>query len=417
MRLLAVADSMLESSDADDVDASEGECLPDGSSEGDRADNASVPLDAEVAAERSPSAGTRLREAREARGLSQADLARTLNLQLRTVEALECDDDARLPGPAFVRGYLRSYARLMGMDPEPLLVDHQTRTGGVVPEVHASPRLEREDAQPGVLRQRPRLIMVIAALLLALIGCTWLLLQRPELFDTMLSLHAEPSASDAAGRSVERAPAPAAIVEGARDGRSVAVARVRLDSARAMTPTDGGDDGERAAPVAAEIDVAAAPAGTVPEEVRRIATGGADAIAAGPQDAPAAGAAELQTGAAAVVVTTANAIEDDLSTEEDGGDIVRIRSVDGRNLRVLAGGDEHLRFTFEGECWVHVRDAEGQSVYQDLNRSGETVELWGQAPFRIRLGYAPAVTLIYNGSRVALRPFTRNDVANLTLGR
>ncbi|MEE4298758.1 MAG: DUF4115 domain-containing protein, partial [Pseudomonadales bacterium] len=69
------------------------------------------------------------------------------------------------------------------------------------------------------------------------------------------------------------------------------------------------------------------------------------------------------------------------------------------------------------DCWVEVRDADDASVFQDLVRDGEVLELWGRAPFRIRLGYAPAVELTYNGSRVALRPFTRNDVASLTLGR
>ena len=104
-------------------------------------------------------------------------------------------------------------------------------------------------------------------------------------------------------------------------------------------------------------------------------------------------------------------IENDLSAQPDADGIVRIRSVEGA-ICACSRAAKSICCSLEGECWVHVRDADGQSVYQDLNRSGETVELWGRAPFRIRLGYAPAVSLTYNG-RVALRPFTRNDVANL----
>ena len=417
-----MADSTLETGSAESVVAAEGEASPDEQVDAERSDEAEAARDPHSSEEALPSAGALLREAREARGLSQADLARTLNLQVRIVEALERDDDSQLPGAAFVRGYLRSYARLMGMDPEPLLVEHQARTGGVVPEVHASPRLEREDAQHGSAQSRSGLIMVAAVLVLALIVLINLLLQRPEFLDSMLSSTAEPGTS-ASGRlpsprpSVERTAAPAAFIDDARDGRSVAIARGRLASGPQTSPGTGMpatsmESGAAAsATTAVEADRGPAAAeGDALEEANAGSTRDADLVPDGGQ-----GAAELPTIAAAV--EAANAIGSDAAAEADSDGIVRIRSVDGRNLRVLAGGEEHLQFAFEGECWVHVRDADGRSIYQDLNRSGEAVELWGQAPFRIRLGYAPAVTLIYNGSRVALRPFTRNDVANLTLGR
>ncbi len=45
-----------------------------------------------------------------------ADVAANLNLRVSVIEALEKDDYADLPGPTFVRGYLRAYARLLGID-------------------------------------------------------------------------------------------------------------------------------------------------------------------------------------------------------------------------------------------------------------------------------------------------------------
>lgn len=65
--------------------------------------------------------GQRLREAREARGLSVADVAATLKFGARQIEALEADDFRSLQGATFVRGFVRSYARFLNLPPEPLL--------------------------------------------------------------------------------------------------------------------------------------------------------------------------------------------------------------------------------------------------------------------------------------------------------
>jgi cytoskeleton protein RodZ len=76
---------------------------------------------AEMQAEVRPSAGKALAEARERLGLSVAEVARQLRLSTRQIEALEADDHASLPGKTFLRGFLRNYAKLLQLDPEPLL--------------------------------------------------------------------------------------------------------------------------------------------------------------------------------------------------------------------------------------------------------------------------------------------------------
>ncbi|HSR63564.1 MAG TPA: RodZ domain-containing protein [Gammaproteobacteria bacterium] len=65
--------------------------------------------------------GETLREAREARNLTRSDVAAQLNLQVDTIAALEEDDHDRLPVSTYVRGYLRSYARLVKLDGEALV--------------------------------------------------------------------------------------------------------------------------------------------------------------------------------------------------------------------------------------------------------------------------------------------------------
>jgi cytoskeleton protein RodZ len=70
-------------------------------------------------AELSP--GTTLRVAREARGLSVADIAQSLKFSERQIEALESNQYAQLPGAPFVRGFIRSYSRLVKIDSAPLI--------------------------------------------------------------------------------------------------------------------------------------------------------------------------------------------------------------------------------------------------------------------------------------------------------
>ncbi len=62
-----------------------------------------------------------LAAARERRGLGKGEVAQRLKLHPRQLEALERGDWASLPGRAFVRGCVRSYGRLLGVDVAPLL--------------------------------------------------------------------------------------------------------------------------------------------------------------------------------------------------------------------------------------------------------------------------------------------------------
>ena len=67
------------------------------------------------------SVGTVLREAREQLGLSVADVESRLKFASRQIEALEADNFTRLPEISFVRRFVRSYAKLLQLDPAPLL--------------------------------------------------------------------------------------------------------------------------------------------------------------------------------------------------------------------------------------------------------------------------------------------------------
>lgn len=67
------------------------------------------------------SAGTQLAALREARGWTTVQIASQLNLANRQIQALEADNYAALPGMVIVRGFIRSYAKILQTDPAPIL--------------------------------------------------------------------------------------------------------------------------------------------------------------------------------------------------------------------------------------------------------------------------------------------------------
>jgi len=66
-------------------------------------------------------AGAVLLAERRRQGLSLGDISRQLKLSVRQVEALERDDFSGFTGPVFVHGFVRNYAKLLNLDPKPLI--------------------------------------------------------------------------------------------------------------------------------------------------------------------------------------------------------------------------------------------------------------------------------------------------------
>lgn len=65
--------------------------------------------------------GSKLREARERRGITLREIANTTKISMSVLEALERNDISRLPGGIFSRAFVRSYAVVVGLEPEPLI--------------------------------------------------------------------------------------------------------------------------------------------------------------------------------------------------------------------------------------------------------------------------------------------------------
>src|SRR5215470_5842183 len=93
--------------------------------------------------------------------------------------------------------------------------------------------------------------------------------------------------------------------------------------------------------------------------------------------------------------------------------VVETRPADPLRETVLRA--KRIELVFQGESWVEIRDAEGRVVLSQLNSAGTTRKVEGAAPFSVVIGNAAGVKLRYNDADVDLAPFTRTDVARLTL--
>lgn len=106
--------------------------------------------------------------ARRTQGLEIGDVARQLKLSVSQIQALEAGEFDRLPGPVFVRGFIRNYARLLKLDSEAILssieLDVPPVSGrGAVPPSRDIP-LPSEQVQKNSFRYVMPLLLLIAAL-------------------------------------------------------------------------------------------------------------------------------------------------------------------------------------------------------------------------------------------------------------
>lgn len=81
------------------------------------------------------SAGAQLATLRQERGWTVEQVASQLNLAARQIQALEDDNYAALPGMVIVRGFIRSYSKVLRVDPAPILAAIKEDAATVVPSV------------------------------------------------------------------------------------------------------------------------------------------------------------------------------------------------------------------------------------------------------------------------------------------
>ncbi len=104
--------------------------------------------------------GRWLAQERELRGLERDEVARLTRLGAPVVDALESGDPARMPPPGYVLGYLRSYAAVVGLDADEVVLRWQEAAG----EAPESPARRRRKLVPVLVAAA--VLGVVAAMVL-----------------------------------------------------------------------------------------------------------------------------------------------------------------------------------------------------------------------------------------------------------
>ncbi len=106
-----------------------------------------------------------------------------------------------------------------------------------------------------------------------------------------------------------------------------------------------------------------------------------------------------------------------VSPGQDDGLRVLSETRTGPSADQLAmGAQGRLKIDFSGESWIEIRDARGRLILADLMSPEQGVELDTFGPIEILVGAVSVSTVVFNGETQDLKPKAYQDVARITLG-
>ncbi|MDR7284552.1 cytoskeleton protein RodZ [Pseudomonas corrugata] len=322
-----------------------------------------------------------MRQARESNGWSLAEVALKLNLTVTSLSNLEAGAFDKLPGHTFARGYIRAYAKLLGMDQAVLVqqFDQSTGTDSHGSSVHSLGRIEEP------VRVSHTILRIVSLLLLIAViggGFVWWQDQtslRTKDFISLSPEHVEVEGADgttqihpldepedqAVAQGQTEGATPLALPQAETSSEMPAVAEATAPDVKPTTPTPVTPTHNVAPVVAAP----ATPAPVVPATPAPVVT------------APVAPTAPAPVTAAPVA------------------------------------GQGQVQLKFTADCWTQVTDGAGKVLLSGLKRKGDSVSVSGKPPFSVRLGFARGAQVSYNGQAVDVAPFTSGETARLKLGQ
>ncbi|MFI2240314.1 helix-turn-helix domain-containing protein [Streptomyces chrestomyceticus] len=115
-----------------------------------------------------PSIGHAIQQARIAAGLTVDEVSTTTRVRVPIVQGIEQDDFSRCGGDVYARGHLRTLARAVGLDPEPLVAQFDGDRGGRPEPTPAAPLFEAERIRPE--RGRPNWTAAMVAAIVVVVG-------------------------------------------------------------------------------------------------------------------------------------------------------------------------------------------------------------------------------------------------------
>ncbi|MFA8395122.1 helix-turn-helix domain-containing protein [Burkholderia ubonensis] len=316
--------------------------------------------------------GGRLAQLREAKGWTVDDVSARIKVAPQKLRALESGDISHLPGVTFAIGVVRSYAKMLGVDPEPFAQALRRERGE--PEVDLSmpassgtdlPRGRVSIPLGGSSRHRPWLWGTAAAAVALIAAAMW-----HTGGDSSNWLARFKSGAVQGGASAASAPVASAASAEAASAGSASVSTAVEASAPAVTAAAPQVVASAAAP---QVVASAVPA------------------AAEPVSQPAA----VAPATSAVVATAAQPA-----------------SV------VVAAGQSMVELKVKQDSWFSVRDKSGKELFSGLVHGGETKQVAGDGPFKVTIGNKAGLDAIaFEGKPVDPAKYSaaRGNVARFTL--
>lgn len=298
------------------------------------------------------SAGQVLQAAREAKKLTQQDISNSLRYSVKQIDALEKGDYDALPDAMITRGFIRSYAKLLEIDAEPLLTSYR-EVVSTQPERMIAVKSSMRPVQL-TKESQPWLKYILGSILVLLFLLAWLFY-----VDYM------PKSSPAVVENTAQVAEKAASVE--------ALPEVALPAAQRSAED-----------------------GTVSD-----LTSGTDASVNAPSEPP----ADLE----------GNSIDTKPPVAFAQPESQSLPQAVPPQTATAAIADKALVMTFSALSWVSVNDKSGKVVYEKVSHSGDTVTVHALPPLRLVIGNASGTKLNFDGKDVDLAPSTKDNVARITL--
>ena len=326
----------------------------------------------EVVAANRVNPGDTLRQARESNGWSLAEVALKLNLTTTSLGNLEAGAFDKLPGHTFARGYIRAYAKLLGIDQAVLVqeFDQFTGTDSQGSNVHGLGRIEEP------VRVSHTILRIVSLLLLIAViggGFVWWQDQTSQRTKDLTSNAMEHVEVESADGTTQIHPLDEPEDQAVAEGQAAPEAPVTA---------------EQPAPEVAPAATAAVPAPVTP---------------AAAAHTPAAPVAQAHTPAAPV--------------QAPAPATPAAPAISPPTTPALIAGDGRVQITFVADCWTQVTDGNGKVLFSGLKRKGDTLDQGGKPPLTLRLGFARGAQVAYNGQPVDVAPFTSGETARLKLGQ
>ena len=364
-----------------------------------------------------------LTEARERLGLSQKEVADQLYLTTSFIKHIDDGEFSRIPKPAFIKGYLRTYARVVGLSGDEIVALHDAELQVAEPTLEMQKVTEEDLGTASITGPVLQTGLISLAGMALIVAVIWWAVSDPE--EETPSGIVQPAASQSATQDslgvgfdftllpqdATVLPSEQASLDQAGLGPQVEMAETlrALDAVQPALAEIGSGNGEVSAILVAEESIQEA------EADQSISDQSISDQSISDQSISDQSISNQSISKRAISALASSAEE---STDVDVDTVKVERTTDGtrRFITVNAGGPDKLALSFKDECWVEIADNQLGSIYYDLNQANDVLTIYGTAPFKVLLGKATVVEMIYNGGPVELEPFIGPDrAAKLTV--